>query len=155
MALFLSTFINKIDKKGRVSVPATFRAALSKASFQGVAAFRSYKMSAIEGCDLDRMQRLSESVDNIDLFSQEHDDLAATIFADSQQLAFDSEGRIMLPKELLEHAGITDQACFVGRGATFQIWAPEVFKEHQEKARHRLKEQNTTLKLSKHKEEEK
>lgn len=148
MALFLSTFTNKIDKKGRVSVPATFRTTLSAQDFQGIAVFRSYKAPALESCGLDRMQRLSESVDTLDLFSDEQDDLASTIFADTHQLPFDSEGRIMLPQDLMDHAGITTQACFVGRGATFQIWSPEGFAAHQEEARARLKAQKATLRLS-------
>lgn len=148
MALFLSTFINKIDKKGRVSVPAPFRTALGSHSFQGIALFRSYNSAALEGSGLDRMARLSQSVDTLDLFSQEQDDLAAVLFADTQQLPFDGEGRIMIPQELLDHAGIIDQVCFVGRGATFQIWNPDTFTAHQVQARERLKQNKATLRLS-------
>lgn len=148
MALFLSTFINKVDKKGRVSVPAPFRSALSSQEFQGIALFRSYNSPALEGSGLDRMARLSQSVDTLDLFSQEQDDLAAVLFADTHQLPFDGEGRIMIPQELLDHAGIVDHICFVGRGATFQIWNPDTFAQHQERARERLKQSKATLKLS-------
>jgi MraZ protein len=148
MALFLSTFVNKIDKKGRVSVPATFRAALAAESFQGIVAFRSYKHQAIEACSMDRMQRLCASVDDLDFFSDTQDDLASTIFADSLQLPLDGDGRIILPQSLLDHAGITDAAAFVGRGATFQIWMPEAFEQFQESARARVVEQQTTLKMN-------
>ncbi len=68
MTLFLSTFVNKIDKKGRISVPASFRQALAQQSFQGVVVFRSYKFPAIEGMGIERMERLSSSVDELDLF---------------------------------------------------------------------------------------
>ena len=147
MALFLSTYINKIDKKGRVSVPASFRAALTNESFQGIIAFRSYKHNALEGCGIARMQKLSDSVDSLDFFSDNQDDLSSAIFADSQQLAFDSEGRIMLPQQLIDHAGITEYAAFVGRGATFQIWNPETFEQMQAHSRERIREQQTTLKI--------
>ncbi len=147
MALFLSTFVNKIDKKGRISVPAPFRAALSNESFQGIVAFRSYKHQAIEACSMDRMQRLCSSVDSMDFFSDAQDDLASTIFADSLQLPLDGDGRIILPQSLLDHAGITENAAFVGRGATFQIWMPEAFQKFQDQARSRVAEQQTTLKM--------
>lgn len=147
MTLFLSTFINKIDKKGRISVPATFRLALSSQVFNGIVAFRSYKYSAIEGMAIDRMQKLSTSVDELDLFSETQDDLASTIFADAQMLSFDGEGRIILPPILLEHTGISEQAAFVGRGATFQIWNPDAFKAHQDEARKRVQERQSTLRL--------
>lgn len=148
MALFLSTFVNKIDKKGRISVPATFRAALSGENFQGIVAFRSYKHNAIEACNMERMQRLCASVDDLDFFSDAQDDLASTIFADALQLPLDGDGRVILPQSLLDHAGITESAAFVGRGATFQIWMPEAFQEFQDMARTRIKGQQPTLKLN-------
>ena len=147
MTLFLSTFVNKLDKKGRVSVPASFRLALSGQTFQGIVAFRSYKLPGIEGMGMDRMQRLSDSVDQLDLFSDAQDDLTATIFADTHMLAFDGDGRIILPPALLEHAKIEDSVAYVGRGATFQIWNPHTFEIHQQEARQRVQEKQATLKL--------
>lgn len=147
MALFLSTFINKLDKKGRVSVPASFRLALTGQTFQGIVAFRSYKFPAIEGMGIDRMQRLSDSVDQLDLFSEAQDDLTATIFADSHMLAFDGDGRVMLPQALLEHAKIQDSVAYVGHGATFQIWNPQAFEAYQYEARKRVQDKQATLKL--------
>lgn len=140
MALFLSTFENKIDTKGRVSVPADFRDALRSQSFQGIVAFRSLNMSAIEGFGMDRMEKLSQQLDRLDIFSQEQDDWAASIFADAQQLSFDSEGRIKLSEELKIHAMLQDKVAFVGRGPTFQMWNPDLFKAYQSQARQRLQE---------------
>ncbi|HLF59488.1 MAG TPA: division/cell wall cluster transcriptional repressor MraZ [Alphaproteobacteria bacterium] len=147
MALFLSTFVNKVDKKGRVSVPAPFRAALAGQAFAGIIAFRSYKFRALEACGADRMDRLSRSMDDLDLFSQEHDDLAATIFADAHQLPFDSDGRIVLPEQLAQHAEIAERAAFVGRGPMFQIWNPEAYLHFQDEARARAKRAGATLRL--------
>jgi MraZ protein len=149
MGLFLSTFINKVDAKGRVSVPAPFRAALAQESFQGVIAFRSYKFSAVECCSYTRMELLSKSLDNLDMFSDEQDDLTATIFADALQLPFDGDGRIILPKKLADFANISDRAAFVGRGATFQIWSPEDFDRIQNEARTRTKDRQSTVRLTK------
>lgn len=148
MALFLSTFVNKVDKKGRVSVPASFRAALSGESFQGFIAFRSHKHDAIECCSYSRMEQLSKSVDSLDLFSDEQDDFTATIFADSIQVPFDGDGRIVLPKALLDYLGPSPEVAFVGRGATFQLWLPDTFKAVQTASRDRIKESRSTLKLS-------
>ncbi len=159
MALFLSTFVNKVDRKGRVSVPAPFRAALAGQVFNGIVAFRSYKQRTIEASGIDRMASLSESLDEMELFSEAQDDLASTIFADAHRLPFDGEGRIVLSPVLAEHAGIvlspvlaehagiTDMAAFVGCGATFQIWEPEAFRAHQEQARARARRQGATLRL--------
>lgn len=144
MALFLSTFTNKVDRKGRVSVPATFRAALATQTFAGIIAFPSFRLTAIEGSGIDRMEEMSARHDSLSQFSEDHESLAV-IFADAQQLPFDGEGRIVLPESLAEHAGITESAAFVGLGKTFQIWEPGRFRAHQEELRARARNQGITL----------
>ncbi len=145
--MFIGTFENKVDRKGRVSVPATFRSALQGQAFHGIIAFRSYRVQAIEACGMDFMQKLNDSVSNLDLFSDTHDDLATTIFADSHSLALDGDGRVMMPAELAEHAGITDRAAFVGKGPIFQIWEPGHLQGHKDEARERARSQGLTLPL--------
>ncbi|ETZ04923.1 MULTISPECIES: division/cell wall cluster transcriptional repressor MraZ [Holospora] len=139
MQLFLSTFQNKIDKKGRVSVPASFRAVLSEQAFQGIVVFRSLTLQAIEGFSMARMEKLSQDLDQLDVFSQDYEDWTASIFADSHQLPFDSEGRVQLPEFFCTYAGITDVVAFIGRGKSFQLWNPSTFLDYQNSARNRLK----------------
>ena len=144
MALFLSTFTNKVDRKGRVSVPATFRNALAGQSFNGIIAFRSFKLPALEGSGIDRMEEMSARIDALDEFSEDRDALSS-IFADAEQLPFDGEGRIMLSQALCQHAGIGETATFVGIGRTFQIWEPQRFEKHRDEMRERARRQGTTL----------
>ncbi len=138
MALFVSTFINKVDRKGRVSVPASFRSALSAQPFAGIVVYPALTSAAIEGCGTAFLEDLAASAEaSFDLFSPEQDDLNTLIFASSHQLAWDPEGRVVLPEEILAHAHITEQAAFVGKGRTFQIWEPDALKAHQAEARER------------------
>lgn len=137
-------------------MPASFRSSLSstptslggESTFSGIVVFRSLKHPALEGCSVDRMQRLSNSIDRLELFSDAQDDLVSTIFADSHLLTLDGEGRVSIPEEFLSFAGLSEQVAFVGRGATFQLWAPEVFHKVQEEARIRLKREGVAVKLS-------
>ena len=148
MRLFLNTFVNKVDKKGRVSVPATFRAALSEQAlhaFSGVIAFRSFTAACIEGGGMDWMERLSASADEMDPFSAEQNDLTSLIFADARQLSFDTEGRIVLPEDLIAFAGLNETCAFVGKGKTFQIWEPQAFSVAQDEARKRALQNRPTL----------
>lgn len=149
MGLFLSTFVNKVDKKGRVSVPATFRATLAQQTFTGIIAYRSFTAPCIEGCGMDFMQRLSDSTQDFAAFSSEQEDLSALIFADARQLAWDPEGRILLPEDVMEHAGITEAAAFVGKGQTFQIWQPDAYKAVEAEIRARALKSRPTLPLKK------
>jgi MraZ protein len=148
MALFIDTFVNRIDKKGRISVPASFRAALAGQVFQGIAAFPTFKYPAIQCGGLDWMAGLLSSLGNEEIFSDAHDDITAAVFSDTKQLAFDGEGRIMLPEVLLRHAGIGEVAAFVGRGPTFDIWEPSRFEIYKAEARKRALEKGRTLRQS-------
>ncbi len=145
MAIFIGTFENKVDAKGRVSVPAQFRQALAGLPFNGIAAFRSHRADAVEGCGMDFMEQMIARVGELDLFSANSDDLATTIFSDSQQLPFDSTGRIQLPENFRSHAGITGKAAFVGMGQLFQIWEPGRLEAHKAEARERARQQRLTL----------
>jgi len=129
MALFLSTTVNKIDNKGRVSIPAPFRSGLTGQSFFGIVAFPSYQLSAIDACGIDRMEALSKSIDQID--DPDEIELASLSFAEAVQLGIDDDGRIVLPKRLSSHAQITNNILFVGKGPTFQMWNPENYEKHK------------------------
>jgi len=144
VTLFLSTFMNKLDKKGRVSVPASFRQRVAHQSFQGIVVFCSYKLPTLEGMGIERMERLSQNVDHLDIFSETQDNLTTALFSDTHMLAFDGDGRILLPRPLLDHAQITDTVAFVGRGATFRLWNPEIFEAHQEKARQLIRDREAS-----------
>jgi MraZ protein len=140
VALFLSTFTNKVDRKGRVSVPASFRSALADQSFAGIVLYPGLNNRSLEGSGMDRVEDLTRRIEALAEFSEERDALAA-IFADMQQLPFDGDGRIMLPSEFCEHAGIVLEggAAFVGNGKTFQIWEPGRFERHQQERRARAR----------------
>src|SRR5215469_3472751 len=142
--LFLSTFVNKVDRKGRVSVPATFRAAVADQSFPGIVVFPSFRHDALDGSGIKRMEEMSERLNTLDEFSEEHENLQM-LFASSQALPFDTEGRIILPESLAAFAHITDSAAFVGLGKSFQIWEPDRFGDHQATLRERAPQQGTSL----------
>ena len=147
MALFLSTTVNKVDKKGRVSVPAPFRSALANQSFAGIVAFPSPELSAIDACGIDRMEALSASLDEPDQYSPEELDLAQLIFAQAEQLAFDDTGRIVLPKPLGSRAHITDEVLFAGLGPTFQMWQPQHYETHRRDTLKQTESKGISLRL--------
>ena len=81
-----------------------------------------------------RMEKMAAAADKMGAFDEQLDDLSAMLFADARPLQFDVAGRIVIPTDLLKHAGIKDSAIFVGRGNSFQIWEPKAFKSAQEKS---------------------
>jgi MraZ protein len=144
VAMFLSTYVNKVDRKGRVSVPATFRTTLAAQRFPGIVVFPSFKYPALEANSLEWMEELANRLDTLDKFSDEHENLEM-LFALSRELPFDTEGRIALPSDLAEHAAITDSVAFVGVGRSFQLWEPTRFAEHMANLRERARQQGTRI----------
>lgn len=147
VAVFIGTYENKVDRKGRVSVPFTFRQALGSQSFNGIVAFKSFRAEAIEACGYDFMEHISDSIGSLNLFSDDQDSLSSTILGGANPLSFDGEGRIVLPADLVDHAGIGDRAAFVGKGPIFQIWEPEALRRHMDAARSRAKAEGLSLPL--------
>jgi MraZ protein len=122
--LFLGNHTNRIDAKGRVSLPASFRTVLSTRGSQGVVLFRSPVEPAIEGVTVERMARLYESLDSMEPYSEARNHLEMVLFGDSTPLQLDPEGRFSVQRSLLDEVKITSEVTFLGRGATFQIWEP-------------------------------
>ncbi len=144
--MFLSTYENKLDKKGRVSVPASFRSHLSNLGYNGVICYPSFNNSSIEACSQDRIEKISSAIDSLNPFEEKRDYFATSILAESTNLQFDSEGRISLSAKLLKHAKIKNSMLFVGQGQTFQIWEPATFEKFKVNARKKSKLNRASLK---------
>lgn len=149
MALFLSTFTNKIDVKGRVSVPAQFRSSLVSEEFSGVVVYDSFVNDCIEGCNIERIRQISESIDDLDPFSADRDALATALLGGSTQLSIDADGRVIIPEVLLKKSKIKGTAIFVGKGATFEIWQPDKFELYMAKSRKDAKEKLNLVRFKK------
>ncbi len=145
MALFLSSHVNKLDKKGRISVPSSFRTELAQEPFQGVVLFKSNTHQCLEGFTWSYMNEISSRLDDFNLFSSEQDDLATSIFGNAVQLSVDGDGRIILPADLIDFAALKEMASFVGLGTKFQIWCPERFEARQQQARQAVQENSLTI----------
>jgi len=144
--MFISTFENKLDKKGRVSVPATFRSHLSSLGYNGVVCYPSFTNPSIEFCPQSRIEKIIETIDSLNPFEENRDIFSTSILANSQQLNFDTEGRVKLTEKLIEHTGVKEKVLFVGQGKTFQMWEPSEFKKFSDEARKKAKSQRSSLK---------
>ena len=106
----MDTIINKVDAKGRVSLPSDYRAIVKELSTE-IVCYRSLTSPCIEGCTEELLDKLATDIENAtDFFSETQDNLTNLIFGDARRFTFDSTGRIMLTEKLLKHAGIGDTA---------------------------------------------
>ena len=144
--LFMDTITNKVDAKGRVSLPSDYRAIVKELSTE-IVCYRSLSAPCIEGCLEDTLDKLATEIENsTDFFSETQDNLTNLIFGDAKRFPFDSTGRIVLTDKLLQHAGITDAAVFVGKVRKFQIWSPENWAREEARIRAEVLKNRPVLK---------
>jgi len=144
--MFLSNYENKLDKKGRVSVPASFRSHLNSLGYNGFIAYPSFNNPALEGCSQDRIEKLSNTIDSLNPFEEKRDYFATSVLSESASMQFDSEGRVLFSEKLLKHANIKNNILFVGLGKTFQIWDPKNFNKFKIFARKKAFQNRSNLK---------
>ena len=140
MDQFVSAFTNKIDTKGRVSVPASFRTVLAKDGLDGIYCYPSLDAPALDAGGQRLVDKINGLVEDLAPYSDERDQLATALFGTSEILSIDQDGRTILPERLREHAGITTHITFVGLGEKFQMWEPSRFEAHLAEARQKVRD---------------
>jgi MraZ protein len=139
MDRFLSSAVNRIDAKGRVSVPAHFRAIVQKRGYSELYALRSLDAPSLDVGGPDFLDSFEKRIAQEDPFFQTADDMSLLCYGDGAFLKLDQDGRITVTDFIRAHTGISTDVAFVGRGQFFQIWEPAQFAQHAEQARERLR----------------
>lgn len=137
MTGFVGRITNRIDRKGRVSVPASFRQVLTRDGFEGLFCYPSLDMQGIDCGGLGLIGEIEKRLALFETFTEEHDYLSTAFYGLSEHLTIDAEGRIGLTESLMMAAGISDSVIFVGQGYKFQIWEPGRYGLHEAEARRR------------------
>ena len=138
MDRFLSHFIHRLDAKGRVSIPATFRQVLTKDGFEGVYAYPSLDAPALDCGGHKLLMEIDALLATMPPYSADRDAFATALMGTSEILRIDSDGRVSLDGRLKTSLGLRDEAAFVGQGHKFQIWEPSRFAAHLEQSRKRV-----------------
>ncbi len=127
-------------------MPATFRSYLNSLGYNGFISYPSFNHVALEGCSQDRIEKLSNTIDTLNPFEEKRDFFSTSILSESENLQFDTEGRVSIPEKLLSHAKIKNNILFVGLGKTFQIWEPGNFNKFKAFARKKAFQNRSNLK---------
>lgn len=128
MERFVSNIVSRLDAKGRVSIPAPFRAVLMRDGFEGLYCYPALDRPAIDAGGNALMAEIEALIAQQPLYSVARDHLALALYGTSETLKVDGEGRVILSGHFKDYAGISDRVAFVGLGHKFQIWEPERFR---------------------------
>jgi MraZ protein len=127
MDRFVSHYMLRLDAKGRVSVPASFRAVLARDGFDGLYCYPALDQPALDAGGNALLAEIEALIGSFAPYSDQRQQFALSLYGTSETLKIDGEGRVVLTDSLKTHAGITDAVTFVGLGHKFQIWAPDRF----------------------------
>ena len=130
-------------------MPASYRSYLSSLGYNGVVCYPSFNNQALEACALNRIEKLSDTIDALNPFEEKRDIFSTSVLAESVNLHFDTEGRISIPNKLLKHAKIKSSILFVGQGKTFQIWEPNAYEKFRIQAKRKANLNRSSLKWEK------
>ena len=144
--MFFGRYENGIDAKGRVSVPSDFRAVVANDALNGVLIWKSFNGPFLEGGGEALLNTIAASVERMETYADSRMALERQIFGGARPLSFDSTGRITLPKEFQDWAGLNGRALFLGAFKRFEIWSPEVYAEREPEDRSLAFERRNELK---------
>jgi len=131
--VFIGHHENKIDSKGRVSIPADFRKVLDEKDRDRepgtlprmVMIFGDDRRDFLEVMSMRRLAILNKKIRRLPEYDRRRLDLENMIYERAQQLVLDDTGRIVLPPYARGKLGLEDKALILGRGDTFRIWHPD------------------------------
>ena len=128
MDRFVSHYVFRLDTKGRVSVPAPFRAVLARDGFDGLYCYPALDRPALDAGGNALLGEIEALIIGFPPYSDEREQFSLALYGTSETLKIDGEGRVVFTDTLKTHAGITDAVTFVGLGHKFRIWEPGRFR---------------------------
>lgn len=134
--VFIGEHDNKIDAKGRLSIPADFRRELEEGdpkwepgqNASMVMVYGNHRRNYIEVFRITDLQRVFAEIRTMPRGSKKRRDLERLYFQQAAPATVDETGRIVLGARLREKLGLDGRALVVGNGETFMIWNPDTYE---------------------------
>lgn len=130
---------NKVDTKGRVSIPASFRRVLEAGDPKWqtgenpelVIVYGDHRRSYLECFTMEAIEEVDAKIDAMPRGSRDRKMVQALFHGQSFPTTVDETGRLVLPAKLRKKIGLDGQAFFIGMGDTFQIWNPATYDSEE------------------------
>ena len=130
---------HKVDAKGRVSIPASFRRVLEASdpnwtdglNPELVIVYGDHRRAYLECYTIEAINEVDAKIDSLPRGSMERKMLQRLFHGQSFPTNVDETGRLVLPAKLRQKIGLENEAFFIAAGDTFQVWKPEVYEAEE------------------------
>lgn len=147
MVRFLGSAEGKLDRKGRITVPAIYRRELQKIDDKELVLLLSTNRDCIEARSRAAFDAMSDSILSLPYFSQTRIDFEG-MAAEVEVVRFDDEGRFTLPQRMIDAVGLGEQIRCLGKIERFEIWNGEAADAHLAESLRRRRDEKLTLAAS-------
>ncbi len=127
---------HKVDAKGRVSIPASFRRVLEAGDANRkeghhpelVIVYGDHRRRKLECFTMQAISEVEDRIEKLPRGSKQRKALQRLYNTQSMLTSVDETGRLVLPAKLRQKIGLEGAAFFAGNGDTFEIWKPETYE---------------------------
>lgn len=129
MAGFKGQAEYSVDSKGRMAIPAKMRSVLNPEAKSTFTVTRGFE-KCIFLYPLDRWMEMEEEIGSLNNYNADARNFTRRIMMWAEEVTLDGQGRISIPKALMDFAGISDKGLALGAYDRIEIWNPEVFEQY-------------------------
>lgn len=126
MANFLGEFECKLDSKARIALPAALRKQLPVEAEGRLVVNRGFEQH-LTLYPVTEWRRISTEIDRLNPFVRKHRDFARYFYRGATELELDGSGRLLLPRRLLDYAGIRDNVILLAYASRIECWEPTLY----------------------------
>jgi len=128
--VFLGTFHHSLDSKGRLSIPVKFREILNTES-NGTIIMTTDLDLCLAAYPMNEWQSFMEKARKLPTMDKGVKRFFRFLFSSASECFLDRQGRVLIPLNLREYAGLNGNAVVVGGGSKFEVWNPGKWEENE------------------------
>lgn len=129
MQHFIGTYECKADAKGRIMLPVALKKQLAATLQEGFVLKRAVFNACLELYPLKQWEGLMEKVNQLNRFNKKNNDFIRRFTAGVRLVDIDTTGRLLIPKDLMQHAGIQRETVISSAVNILEIWDKSRYEE--------------------------
>ena len=129
MQHFIGTYECKADTKGRIMLPVALKKQLAQNLVEQFVLKRAVFNSCLELYPIKEWEAMMEKVNQLNRFNKKNNDFIRRFTAGVRLVEVDATGRLLIPKDLVKHAGISKETVISSAVNILEIWDKDRYED--------------------------